>query len=620
MTEYVELPTRATDQLRGRVELIRDTIRSRVLEPEEFVEQFRETIRNHVLEPDDLVEEVEHFNYQQDLKRRLTVSSIVGLGFSLMSVPFGISTTLAIGLIDGGNVTILWGWVMVSILSLMVALSLGEIAGKYPSSGGVYHFAAILLNPEYSLMSSWCTGWFLIMGNWTTLISIMYGGSQFILSVLGLQDVYYKKDTVLTLFLFFALILLCGLINYKFAKYLDKINNFCTYWTIYTVLLIDILLMLFSNTFHNIKYILTNFNASRSGWPDVILFFIGLQPALFTLQGYGMILSMSDEVKQPVEKTVPKGMCISVAIAGVTGIIFIIPILTILPELTLLLDQNPDIMPIDLVFKLSTESFLVSFLLVILLVGTVLFAGIGSLTTASRSTYAFARDGGLPFRDFWCSVDLTEDDQLIPTHTLLLSMGVCAVFGLLSLISSALFNAFMGSAVITLSIANGIPILSSLLSKRKKIKGSSFKLGKLGWLLNMISLVWISITMIILCMPPQIPITVSSMNYSIVVCVVFTILMAVSYVFWGKNTFQGPKLDAHSSTEFQILSNGEDQYQENFIVAENVSDEELIEDEEILSDVDFELSSGEQDAETGSEQDNENSSRSEMKTRLDGEI
>lgn len=113
-----------------------------------------------------------HFTYKQELERNLTVTSIVGLGFSLMGVPFGLSSTLYIGLIDGGSVTLLWGWVLVTIFSLCVTLSLAEIVSKYPSSGGIYHFASVLAPEKYSLSSSWFTGWLLIIGNWTMFISI----------------------------------------------------------------------------------------------------------------------------------------------------------------------------------------------------------------------------------------------------------------------------------------------------------------------------------------------------------------------------------------------------------------------------------------------------------------
>lgn len=56
--------------------------------------------------------------------------------FAIMAVPFGLSTTLYITLKDGQSVTILWGWVLVSLISLDIAASLAEICAVYPTAGG----------------------------------------------------------------------------------------------------------------------------------------------------------------------------------------------------------------------------------------------------------------------------------------------------------------------------------------------------------------------------------------------------------------------------------------------------------------------------------------------------
>jgi amino acid transporter len=49
-----------------------------------------------------------------------------------------------------------------------------------------------------------------------------------------------------------------------------------------------------------------------------------------------MVASMCEEVQMP-EREVPKAMVLSVAAAGITGIIYLIPMLFILPDFTLLL-------------------------------------------------------------------------------------------------------------------------------------------------------------------------------------------------------------------------------------------------------------------------------------------
>lgn len=525
------------------------------------------TYLTHILHDaeDDEIEHVEHFKYKQDLDRKLTVLSIIGLGFTLMGVPFGLSTTLWISLVDGGNVTMLYGWLIVGFFSICVVLSLCEIIAKYPTAGGVYHFSAILSNQKYSMVSSWFTGWFLLMGNWIYAVSIIFLGSQFILSIFGLKDVYYKEDILLVLGVYFILLTFVGFINFKFSKHLEKINKVCIFWSIGSVIVIGILLIIFAKRTNSIGHIFTGFDNSRSGWPDPLAFMVGLQSLSFTLTGYGMLFSMTDEVKNP-ERNMPKGAISAVLMTVFQGLFFILPILVILPELSILLDENPEIMPIDIVFKTATQSYIVSFLLVLLLIGTVVFLAIGALTTASRSTYVFARDGGLPFKEVWTEVDSVEESTL-PKNALFLSMGVCGAVSLLALISPSAFNAFMGASVISLALANGIPIFSLMLNKRRKIKGSAFRLRHFGWVINGISVLWVFISFFVLCLPPVIKgISWRTMNYASVVFFFMVLLAAVGYKTWGANVFTGPPID----TDYLELHNLEASTRVNtaFIVEE----------------------------------------------------
>lgn len=487
-------------------------------------------------------EQVEHFKYKQDLQRKLTVTSVIGLGFTLMGVPFGISSTLWISLIDGGNVTMLYGWVVTGFFSICVVLSLSEIISKYPTAGGVYHFSAILSNEKYSLVCSWYTGWFLLIGNWTYAVSIIFSGSQFILSVLGLKNAYYKQDVYLVEALYFLILTLVGVINFKFSKYLERINKVCIAWSIYTILAIDVLLIIFSKHTNPIGKIMSNFDNSRSGWPDAMAFLVGLQSPSFTLTGYGMLFSMTDEVKNP-ERNMPKGAISSILLSTLMGIAFIIPILVIMPDLLLILDKTPEVMPIDLVFKVSTESYVLSFLLVLLLIVTVFFQAIGSLTTASRSTYAFARDGGLPFKEYWIEVD-SVDETTVPKNALFLLLCVCGILLLLLLVSASAFNLFLGAAVICLALANGIPIFCLILNKRRKLKGRVFRLRRLGWTVNVLSIFWVVFLSVLLCFPPVIKgLTWFLMNYAILVIFFFVGYATVGYYWWGKTSFQGPQID-----------------------------------------------------------------------------
>lgn len=517
----------------------------------EQIKDIGHQIANEIYYDDDNLENVQHFQYKTELNHRFSVSSIVGLGFSLMNVPFGVATTLSIGLVCGSNVTILWGWILFGFFSIMISLSLSEIASKFPTSGGVYHYSCILSDEKYSLMTSWFDGWYLTLGNVLMFVSYAFGGSQFILSIFGLVQSDYKEDSGLIMLVFILIILLSSIINIKFQKYLEKFNELCIYWTFYTILFTDILILLFATDFHSIKDIFTYFNASRSGWPDSVAFIIGgIQFASMTFNGYGAIVSMSEEVKVP-EKTIPKGLIYSIFASIFTGLVFIIPLLSVLPEMNRLLDDNPDIFPIDIVLKLSTKSFLVSFVISFMIVGAIMFACVGALTTASRTIYSLSRDHGVPFSKYFKELDKSTD-EIVPRNALFLAVATSILFGTFSLISTSAFNAFLGCSVMSMNVANGIPIFCSVIDRRRKIRGATFKLRKFGYIINICSCFMIILTCIILCFPPSLDIDIQSMNYSIVVFILMTISILLGYHYWGRYHFIGPLLTVEPDTNSVI--------------------------------------------------------------------
>lgn len=148
--------------------------------------------------------------------------------------------------------------------------------------------------------------------------------------------------------------IVCALVNVFGAKHLDLINKVCIYWTGASVLIIMITLLSMADTKRSGEFVFSHFDASISGWPDGWAFFVGLLQAAYTLTGYGMVASMCEEVQNP-HREVPRAMVLSVAAAGVTGVIYLIPILFILPDVSLLLSVSNG-QPIGLLFQIVTGS------------------------------------------------------------------------------------------------------------------------------------------------------------------------------------------------------------------------------------------------------------------------
>lgn len=248
-----------------------------------------------------------------------------------------------------------------------------------------------------------------------------------------------------------------------------------------------------------------------------------------------MVAAMCEEVQNP-EREVPKAIVLSVAAAGVTGVIYLIPLLFVLPDVKMLLEVANG-QPIGLLFKTVTGSAGGGFGLLFLILGILFFAGTGALTAASRCTYAFARDGAIPGSRLWKRVDQRFD---IPLWALVLSTLVDCLLGLIYFGSSAAFNSFTGVATICLSTSYGMPILISVLRGRRAVKNSSYSLGRFGYVINIAMLCWICLAVVLFCMPVSLPVEAATMNYASVVFAGFASISVAWYFIRGRKDFVGP--------------------------------------------------------------------------------
>jgi amino acid transporter len=247
---------------------------------------------------------------------------------------------------------------------------------------------------------------------------------------------------------------------------------------------------------------------------------------------------MCEEVQNP-EREVPKAMVLSVAAAGLTGVLYLVPILFVLPDVQMLLEVANS-QPIGLLFTTVTGSKAGGFGLLFLILGILMFAGIGALTASSRCAYAFARDGAIPGYKMWKKVNPKLD---MPLYALILSTVVDCLLGCIYFGSSAAFNSFTGTATIALSTSYGVPVLVNLVQGRKAVRHSVFSLGKFGTVINVICVVWICFSCVIFCMPVSLPVDASSMNYASVVFFGFAAVAFAWYFAYARKNFKGPPVD-----------------------------------------------------------------------------
>ncbi|XVE75245.1 hypothetical protein DITRI_Ditri12bG0080200 [Diplodiscus trichospermus] len=102
---------------------------------------------------------LKQLGYKQELSRSLSALSSFSVTFSIISVITGLTTMYSTGLTFGGPVTMIYGWPIVGMLTMIVGMAMAEICSAYPTSGGLYFWSAKLCGKEWGPMASWFTGW-----------------------------------------------------------------------------------------------------------------------------------------------------------------------------------------------------------------------------------------------------------------------------------------------------------------------------------------------------------------------------------------------------------------------------------------------------------------------------
>lgn len=262
---------------------------------------------------------------------------------------------------------------------------------------------------------------------------------------------------------------------------------------------------------------------------------------------------MCEEVQDP-SKQVPKAIVGTIILNTLAGLVFLIPLVFVLPNTEYLIALASG-QPVPSIMKSAIGNSAGAFVLLVPLAVLAILCGIGCTTAVSRSVFAFARDGGIPYSNQWRKVNKSLS---IPFNAMMLGMAVEIALGLIYFGSSTAFSAFSGVGVITLTVSYACPIAVSFIGGRRQIKNGQFDLGGLGVFCNIValgmiflcdfsilaltltSLAWSILVVPLFCMPTSVPVTADTVNYAPVVFVGFIVLATGWYWVWGLKKYVGP--------------------------------------------------------------------------------
>src|SRR5690349_208207 len=92
----------------------------------------------------DDVKTLEAMGYAQELLRRMSGFSNFAISLSIICILAGGVSSFQFGLCSVGGASIGLGWPLACLFSLVVAVTMGQVASAFPTAGGLYHWASIL--------------------------------------------------------------------------------------------------------------------------------------------------------------------------------------------------------------------------------------------------------------------------------------------------------------------------------------------------------------------------------------------------------------------------------------------------------------------------------------------
>lgn len=465
--------------------------------------------------------------------------ALIGLCYCILNSWTAASASLSISLVSGGPTVILWGLVVAFIGAMAVALSMAEICHVYPTTGGQYHWAFALAPPRFQYAIAYFTGWIAVAG-WVALTATASSlAGQFIVGIIALMHDNYESKPWHIFLVYVAFSLGAWVINAFGVRILDTLNRVAMIWSLVGAVVIMITcLARASGNYQTGTFVFTSF-VNETGWNNGAAWILGLLQAAFSLIGADGATHLVDEIDKP-SINAPRAMVLAVAIGASSTFVVLMVFLFVLADFQGVIESANG--PLLEIIYQAVRSRAGAVCLLMFPVCSMAFTATALLTTSSRMSQAFARDRGLPF-----SSTLAKIRFEVPLAALCLTTFWVIIFGCIYLGSSSALNAILSSSVVLLQISYIIPIALLLLRGRRVLDDDNggerrrFNLGPIaGPIINVFSIIFVLFTDIFFLFPPELPVSGTNMNYTVIVIGVVTVFSIAAWFAQGKKHFKGP--------------------------------------------------------------------------------
>jgi choline transport protein len=263
---------------------------------------------------------------------------------------------------------------------------------------------------------------------------------------------------------------------------------------------------------------------------------------------------MSEETELSA-RVIPKVIFSTVLINSGMSWIFTLQCLFSISNLSAVI-ATPTGFPLIEILRQATKSHVGATAIMAFVIAITIAAMFGTMAGVSRLAWAFARDDGLPFSNYFKHVDRRH---VVPVRALTLVLLIAVLLSLINIGSSVALNAILSLSTIALYTSYIIPIMC-LISMRLRVNDKVYtsraghaeiseerlvfgpwNLGKWGMAVNIYAVCYAVLLIPFMALPTRLPLTADTMNYAGPIFLIVLLFASVDYMVRGRKVFVGPR-------------------------------------------------------------------------------
>ena len=412
------------------------------------------------------------FGYEPQFQRVLGLFGDFALGYSYMSPVAGFYALFAFAMTTAGP-AFFWTMPIALFGQLLSALILAEAASQYPIAGGVYQWARRLGGAYWGFL----TAWLYLLALLGTIAGLAAGVAPFLSTILGVE-----ATPLFNAGCGIVLVILAGVLNLFGTRWVGRSAEVGVWTGLIGLALFGVYLLLFGRV-QPISVLWSHVGAPENTNPLPALFAASLI-GIWIFFGHEACGDLAEEVQDAATK-VPRAMMLTMIIGGSSALIIALGMILAVPNLADALagKVNPGQEVANSAFGATGGKIMLMLMTIVVFSATV-----SIIASASRLLFSLGRDRVLIGSDAWSSINPKRGlpvpaviaATIVPC--LILAIGVLSADAVTATISFATAGVYTSFLMVALAAFSA--------RMRGWVPSGPFRLGPIGWLVNVLAIVY----------------------------------------------------------------------------------------------------------------------------------